>query len=173
MPAGGSQPGVHACLTLITHLIYTCVHPLFCRDGHLLLLEYFEPRPLLLAQPGMCARLVSYYRKSDDDDDRYEALVEESRAFKEAHQVGWLGPGQRCPLRQGWWWCEEGAQPKCTAAFDRIFTTTSQTQSANPPPVNNTMIIALTQPPPPPPRHCNPPSPHTQPLRRCSNRSTV
>ncbi|GAB2247164.1 hypothetical protein Droror1_Dr00007046 [Drosera rotundifolia] len=44
------------------------------KDGHVFLLEYCEERPLLLGNPGMGARLCTYYQKSSSDDQTGDML---------------------------------------------------------------------------------------------------
>ena len=48
-------------------------------DGHVFLLEYFEENPLVLSNPGMGTRLVTFYRKKSADDKAWrdlEAIVQ-------------------------------------------------------------------------------------------------
>ncbi|XP_074292012.1 transcription initiation factor TFIID subunit 1 isoform X2 [Silene latifolia] len=47
---------------------------LSARDGHVFLMEYCEERPLLLGNPGMGARLYTYYQKSSSDDQNGDLL---------------------------------------------------------------------------------------------------
>ena len=43
-------------------------------DGHVFLLEYFEENPLVLSNPGMGTRLVTFYRKKSADDKGWRDL---------------------------------------------------------------------------------------------------
>jgi len=45
-------------------------------EGHVLLLEYLEEAPLLLARPGMGARLTTYYRKRGALDAGHQRLAQ-------------------------------------------------------------------------------------------------
>jgi len=44
------------------------------RDGHLFLFEYVEEYPLLLNNPGMGARLLSFYKKAHQRDDAWKSF---------------------------------------------------------------------------------------------------
>ncbi len=62
-----------------------------CRDGSVILVEYFERRPIFLLQPGMGLRLLTYYRKTDDGDTGYQALQQEHREGLDAYSVSdWM-----------------------------------------------------------------------------------
>lgn len=64
-------------------------------DGHVVLLEYCEERPLLLSNPGMGARLATYYRKQSSIDAGAAALLKEQPFSGVAVP---LEPGEESPF---------------------------------------------------------------------------
>ena len=53
---------------------FKSMRDLSIRDGHLFLLEYVEEHPLLLSNQGMGLRLLSFYRKQNEEDDVWKDL---------------------------------------------------------------------------------------------------
>ncbi|KIY95912.1 Transcription initiation factor TFIID subunit 1 [Monoraphidium neglectum] len=68
-------------------------------DGHVLLLEHFEERPMFMLQPGMGVRLGTYYRRRGDDDTGHAALTAELRSARAEGQA--LPPTSAEPIPPG------------------------------------------------------------------------
>lgn len=68
------------------------------------LLEFLEQRPLLLGRPGMCTRLVTYYKKASEADTGHLALMGDKEGDgRRAHQwrvgqVQALAPSDSSPF---------------------------------------------------------------------------
>ncbi|KAK9820491.1 hypothetical protein WJX72_010852 [[Myrmecia] bisecta] len=58
---------------------------LTARDGHIVLLEYVEEHPLLLARPGMGVRLTTFYRKRSPTDAGHQKLANPEEAWRVGH----------------------------------------------------------------------------------------
>lgn len=58
------------------------------QPGRVVLLEYMEQRPPLLGRAGMGARIVTYYRKTDDNDTRHLQLRNETKDALDKWKVG-------------------------------------------------------------------------------------
>ncbi|CAL8462032.1 g1563 [Coccomyxa elongata] len=70
-------------------------------EGHIVLLEYLEEKPLLLSRPGMGVRLTTYYRKrSATDNADLQKLVNEKERWRSGH-VEVLSPEDDSPFLLG------------------------------------------------------------------------